>query len=862
MRQWRRLKHSVAAPVAVPRPWRWGLLSVLLALTAGALYLVGVAVAAGTALPGARFVPGWLDAPLSRPGGWQGPGAAVLGLIALFALRRALFARLARKPGPVEIVAFGGDAENGPRDEVLADFRRVLTGMSITTPLSVPTDQPADNLLDDVRTALDDTTNSIATAAALARAFVQIRHAYRVSAQLRRRDGERPFGITVHVVVRPAGAGETATFWADDWTEVAEQAAHFVGAFVLPRSRLSRRPPWTAWRGLEVPPRLFHLSQTAYRLLGERRYEESLRAFHDALKIDPANPYLRIGLGQVQEQLGLYLDALATYADVVAVESWYDRRLWRRLRLLLRDDTVGVPPSVVTHSPNGRDALLIARYRLVSRLASAEQLSDQWRRGGPHAGTGPDQVRNKRRQAERAALRSRLTVWLTSYQRLYLQVLDHPDRIERLVDAAAPDLVNLDDLPPADLTHFLQFVAYCEAMHLVYDYRWASCRRVPGMPVTQTALNIMRVWAPLFLEYAAVRRGDSDVAWPPSVAALDTRLQLYLRRKPAWAREWQEYYNAACTFAVALGPSGLVSADPALVVKERKKLAMHAVRHLERAVSSADSGYVGSYAQWLSTGDQDLNDLRSTEYFVDFLDRYLPNEQSRQRRPRKDLLRLIMSLHVPKLLASYAARRADFWQSCIEPDADFATIMSELDREGEVLAVTTEFVRNDRDWLSRVEFIDEAHEFSRRHGLPMFTAAFPSFQDDPMIREQARMGRTPDGVAVVRDGSGIRVSGTYPDDFVRAVVEWRERQWVDLVETFEQAIGPTFTRDSVFSVLNDGVLRSLEFWDDIAFQVAEVLQPGTGVRRQAHRGTITLIRLARWHDRFRYATTPASSTDG
>ncbi len=75
----------------------------------------------------------------------------------------------------------------------------------------------------------------------------------------------------------------------------------------------------------------------------------------------PRTPDLRIDLGQVQEQAGLHLDAAATYADIIAVESWFDGRLWRRLRRILSDGTTGRPPARLNGKRNGRDALLIAR---------------------------------------------------------------------------------------------------------------------------------------------------------------------------------------------------------------------------------------------------------------------------------------------------------------------------------------------------------------------------------------------------------------------------------------------------------------------------------------------------------------------
>lgn len=459
---------------------------------------------------------------LAHPaGGARNLAAAVLLAGAVLALRRALFARLVRKPGPVEVTSFTGTpADDRPCEDVLADFRRTLTTMSLSTPQSVPTEPSADTVLEDVKTAADSTTNAVATAAALLKALLQVRSAYRVSAQLRNRSGPKPCGITVHVVTLPGARGEIDTFWADDWLEVAERAAHFVGSFILPRSRLAKGPPWTAWRGLAMPSALFHHSQLARGHVRARRYEEAMVEFHRALKIDPQNPHLRVELAQAQEQLGLYMDALAAYADVVAIESWYDRRLWLRLRTLRHGHSSGSPPSRFARSPNGRQALLIARYRLVCRLAAADELSDQWVRSDPAQPVGD---RNRRRAVERAALRQRLTVWLSSSFRLYakeqLQRTDPSD-----IDAALRRQLQV--------RHFLQFVAKREAVDLIRDYRWIKRRRRPGMPVTQTGLKILRVWAPLYLDYAQIRLLNDEAEsagraalptprWPPVPSELD-----------------------------------------------------------------------------------------------------------------------------------------------------------------------------------------------------------------------------------------------------------------------------------------------------------------------------------------------------
>jgi tetratricopeptide (TPR) repeat protein len=723
--RWSQSRRSSGTRVARPHPGRWAFLTATLLLGAGAVYALAPPPHVLDDLPSwLKVMLSWLQAPPDdiTLRYWVAAALLILGVLSL---RRFLYARLARKPGPVLISSFDGPPGDPPpvsTHDILAEFRRTLAEMTLPVPESIPSEPQQDNVLEDVRTAGEKGGNAIATIATLLQAVIRVRHAYRVSAQIRVGTGPAPCGITIHVVSLPGGRGEVTTLWSDDWTDLAERAAHVVGAFILPRSRLANRPPWTAWRGQEVPSDLFHFTQLAVKYRHERRYEEAADALHNALKLDPQNPYLRIELAQVHEQLGLHMDALAGYADIMAIESWYDRSLWRRLRTLLRDDTTGGPPPRSSRSRRDRAALLIAHYRLVSRLVSATELSSQWTRS--LASLNPlDKVTNPRRAVARRALQKRLSIWLRSYFELYRE--KYP---------TAQSFDEFSTSMPSSMSHFFRFVGYCETQQLVKHYKWIRGRRRPGLPVTQTALNIMRVWAPIQLmrseQLDAGTPGGSSR--PISPRDVDLQVSRYLRRKPAFMRTWQEYYNAACAIAVAApsatrSTAGERAADDSNAVDHIDLYALFAVRYLERAVSSTHSGYVSQYAQWLSTGDEDLNTLRPTRYFVDFLERYLPNERSRVLRPER-LLQLVMSFHSMRLLQSYARLRADYWNDrCLAREGGAA----ELENERNVRQIALDLAENDRDWFSRLALIKEAHSFVRRCGLPPFNSSLPFFQDDP-----------------------------------------------------------------------------------------------------------------------------------
>ena len=707
----------MAARVPLAHPVRWLVIAALLLAVAGH---VGV-------LDGLAGLRGWIGG--SVPGGAEPvlgaatPGVlvAVLTLIGgLFALRRGLYALLARRPGPIEVTAFHGLADDGyapdpstDTAQVAAEFRRTLTEMSMSTPFSVPTSPRQDEFIDDVGTVGDSST-SFGAAVVLVRAMLRIQYAYRVQAQMRVRRDEERFGITVHLVSQPGGRGEVATLWASDWPSAAERAAHWVGAQILPRSRLARRTPWPGWHGLQMPFELFHHSQLARRCVEERRFEEALGHFHEALLLDPQNPYLRIERAQVLEQLGLTLDAVVAYADIVAVESWHDRALWRRLRGRAPDGgdrADGPPPGRLRVAVNGRQALLIARYRLVTRLAS-QTVAEQWWRVDDY----PD-ARNTKRTAERRELRARLRTWLEPSYAPYLADIGGTD--EHVLFEVAVRRQRL-------LAHLLCHVSRVEAEHLIRDYRWWRLRRRPGMPVSQTALRVLRVWGPM-LERRAAAKVEGPVwdelrvprlpaaVWPPDITEVEAELERLLRRKPGRLREWQEYYNAACAVAVGLG--GRREDEPEAL----RPWARLAVRYLERAVSSTDSGFVGAYTQWLATGDDDLRSLRSLPEFVDFLDRYLPVDDLRAPPPHR-LVELVMSQHAVRLLRTYATDRL----AALEHQDD-----AELGREAHARAVATEFTDQDRDWRCRLRLVRSGQAFRTRTGGARFPSALPEFDDDP-----------------------------------------------------------------------------------------------------------------------------------
>lgn len=252
-----------------------------------------------------------------------------------------------------------------------------------------------------------------------------------------------------------------------------------------------------------------------------------------------------------------------------------------------------------------------------------------------------------------------------------------------------------------------------------------------------------------------------------------------------------------------------------------KHLALIAVRHLERAVSCSDSSYVGTYAQWLSTGDQDLNPLRATYEFIDFLDRYLPNDQPRAPRP-KDLLQLIMSMHTMRLLQQYANLRANYWEGELRPDADELAIRDELEREAAVRNKARNFALDDRDWRTRLELINETDDFVRRRRLRACSSALPQFQDDPAVSLYVL------GKALV-DGGKL----DYPDAYYETVSDKRDHRWQAVLKLLpEQVASDAMGRNKRIPRYS-----AMQFWRAVDVTLTGALDERTWAERRANTPT-------------------------
>lgn len=780
--------------ISRPHPWRWGILCLIFIAAMLAAFLCRGIVAPRLANSGLRLQ--------ITPTQELVIGLGVL-VLAGFLFRRSRYAWLARKPGPIAVDLF--TAHNGDvttADAVMSRFRQAMRRQHLSPTGPAPNAASNEDWLEVIGKAVDESKNPVAaTFRSLGRLWVS--HAYRVTGALNVRQEEPRCGLTVKVSVLPTGIAEEETFWGKTWDEVVEEAAPFVGAFILPRSRRCRLAPWPAWRGRRMPHRLFSDHLRGAALEKRRRNEEALDYYSRALKADPQNPYLGIERLQVLEQLGMHLDALEGYLDIIRVEAWEDarlrKRIWREVASpAAREanpcsssqkatcDGEEKPPKVWS-SPsrpwrswrpwrgprNGRDALLLARYRLVCQWAMGDRLADEW-----FEGTSGDGARasGSKREQEREVIRRRLRREIEPKYQTFRESYDCPEAFPSNLG----DFKNIESvLSMPILRLFFQHLAAEESERLRKDYRWLSLRRRRGMPLSQTSLALMSVWAPLQL-YAAERRlnkllrqkGFDDIhvsdesrarkrlrrdlnekhghagPWPPPVEQVRDRVSriLYVWWKSLFRkRQWYEEYNAACTLAVTLldvEPRENDEQDGAREPEDPKvsAIAREAIRHLERAIVSTDSGYAATRTEWVEAGDPDLDEVRRSPRFVEFMTRFFPGRTPHVRRPRQ-IMKLLLSRHMVALALNYARLRELWWEKAnpfdaARPHADVA-----WEEEQEARRLLRDYAVNRDRWQTRLALFRATERLAKLLDEPSPSSKMPDYRDDPTVKRSVKGGQ-------------------------------------------------------------------------------------------------------------------------
>jgi len=679
---------------------------------------------------------------------------ALLGLVTLhYLLRRTIQAYSAARPGGIDIVVSpASELRGASANQISAELRHALADVYLSGPSVVPGESAPQDFLTDVRSVVEQSrTPWGAFLAALS--LLSPRNVYRVTCTAWIDDGSGAHTLAVEISGHPRQDASVSTVSEENWPLAVRRAACHVAAYVLPRTRLSRVPPWTPWHGIKLNPDLFFHFYQARSLAQAGRLEEALYHFSEATALDPLNPYIRIEHATVQDELGLWVDALSAYVDVITLESWYDRPLWERYGKVFGDGRSD-PPSRLARSPNGPAAVQIARFRMIASLAAGHRLARQWRNNTPAGSDGdhPEEQESqpiRREQAGRVI--SRLRPLLGRYAELMMTAHGVPHDEE---DAPAPERralragLNKNELE--SLRRVFQFTALEEARAMERDYRLYRRRRWNRLPISRASIRILPIWAALHYHYVERdqlrhrMRGqeylqqpipwlnaiDGEIGWkpepdgtpgrnwPPDPDGLSRlvrgRLGIsYPRRAVTPRNGWQEYYNAACTFALGMVTPFLTPIPPGDedLFERHEALVRLAVDELSRAVVATDSQFASQKSVWLRRGDQDLDELRSTPQYTTFVERYLPDSTA-GRLPSNPTL-IVVSGHIARIVGDYAAMRAAFWQM---PAGQAAIGAAKFGTEAEWWRLLRETCQDSRDWRTRLRLIQHAMTFSGQTG--------------------------------------------------------------------------------------------------------------------------------------------------
>jgi hypothetical protein len=739
-------------------PRRWLTVVALAAAAVLALALVGlIAYVRGPAKPSGLGKP-WqpIVDTLAQP-----VPAVVLTLMAALLLawlaRRLFLEYLSYRPGRIEVPIFGiGPGVDADPAQLTMTFRQRLAVLRLSAPTPVPGAGTDNDFLDVLGREKLDIRNVAGAVIGLLRA-AKPTFAWQVSGLLVEREGALGCGVALQVVQLPNRGSPPVTVWAETHQRAVVRAADFATAAILPRTRLCREP-WAAWKHHLLPGELLEAFEQATLLEAERRYDEALDAYYTAAERDPMNLALRLRIGQLQEKLGLYLDALETYEGITLVTG-HAPPWWRfRYRGRARSER--------------RRAKLAARYRRIVLLGGNE-LAEQWMRVASieDAPTARDERRTELRRRLCRRLVARLKKTDRRHRRRHARWRVDPGigrpvaGIGRLGDRTPGSLLAERDPgpPPPDESkrHYEQQRDYYQlrellALEALKDLqrlrRWTSLsvrnHRLALTPdtvrLTRACIEVRLAWiqdqllrlpwildqfpseAPgtMVLEGVAERApAPKDSRWPPRPARLRRRVR-WIEGSRRFSR-WHEHYNAACAFAL---PLRVKSLDRDLA----EAYAEHAIDRLSRATTCANSGFVAGRRDWLISEDQDLDGLRAHQRFKEFEAMYFPSDAPTPLRPRH-VLELESARYVRDLLVATSQRWEQTWhergrRSDRQPDVH--ELIDWWKAELRAWALIRRVCRNHRHWRARLELINEMREASRRYGFDPLAVAFRSYRTE------------------------------------------------------------------------------------------------------------------------------------
>ncbi|HEY2319811.1 MAG TPA: hypothetical protein VGH67_16005 [Solirubrobacteraceae bacterium] len=713
------------AAVRWPVGWRCAGVVLLLVALAGLAYEAGKPPAAGPVF--SKQIE-YVITTVTKPA-VAIPLASLIVVALASLLRRLRFEWLVFKPGPICVreLAVAPGVTDLDITHLTGLFRGRLMQLRLHAPAPVPGATPAEDFLSVLDAEHLDAKNMLGSVVGVLRAAIPT-HGYEVSVTLTQQvafpPGKPRLGVTAQLTRLPNEGVPIETAWGHAWDDAIIQAADMVTAAVLPRTRLSNRPPWSGWRRYQMPGLVVHGYEKAQELTTARRYDEALAHCFHALDLDPKSVDLRLCKGFIEEKLGLYIDAVATYAAARRVADATARRLYNRKA-----------------RRNRRASGRIARYRLAVLLGGTS-FAHQWRKPG---GT-------TRRATQRSLLRERLSPELQT-------LLEHHGLLSR--DPAERDavIVLLEEPAPAgakddedsryyELRRLLAQLAAKELGELQHSLNWH--RSQPGS-LTPLSVKLTAAAVRLRWHHIEQRRAELQGHRKSSVTPLlDCKAQPVVA-VDRWRRSfqtWTEEYSAASLYALPLlikpprPRQGLSEeenrqGDEARAAEEARRIELGrlAVEHLRRAMSSTPSSHAAERRDWVLSEDPDLDGLRSCLAFKHFEAMFFPSPAPTPRRPRR-ASRWEISRYTHVLLADTARRWETVWhqrRDLVVSKIDPHVVLQWSKDEAGAWEMVARMARDYKHWPARCELIEEMMAWSAGYGFEPLDVALPRFVRDTEI---------------------------------------------------------------------------------------------------------------------------------
>ncbi|MBB4905019.1 tetratricopeptide repeat protein [Actinophytocola algeriensis] len=666
--------RATTADLPKARPWLWWLSLAGCVLASAALIVGPYLLVSDRPAPAAPTA-------VSTTVTWVVVQPALLvltALLAMYSFGRARIEGSASRGLHVDVSEFADDRDGAAPSarELTAGFTRKLTESRIYSPAALPGAAGSYDFLQVVENVGDAATASWWKIAARALRLLRPPAAYRVTGTVATADRPK---LVVELMRLPKFAAAPLIIEDTTWDRVLERAANSVAAQIFPRSRIcKRRPQWASWWGYAFPSELFDAYQRAHQFQAERRFDQALAEFYRALRLDPANVYIRLEIAQLQERMNMHLDALVTYDDVITICSRGNEGLAR----WWNGADFGEERSRA-HRHQGV-ALLVARFRHALMLGHGDRIADQWWLRENECGHEPHWNARQRQRGYLRDLAQRRLDRYTLRDHIRKDSLPFTDELTRDMVLATDGLSALSrterEHRAAVLRQYLCTLSQYEFERLITDYprysRWIRrfAQRDSSAIVTLRGLQVSLIWA-VFRRAMAQAGAGAPIRYqrvwkkapaPPWLSGLLTEgtwpaTEKRLRRSidaliPRFGRaSWHEHYNVACICAVPL-------LEPAARANDDSRIPFRklAISHLHRAAAGSHSGYLAQRRSWLLYEDPDLATLRGTPEFRNFEMVTFSPTRPVPLRPLRTHVWELVSYQVG-LIAGTARRMAELW---------------------------------------------------------------------------------------------------------------------------------------------------------------------------------------------------------